>query len=89
MQGYIPMVFTLPITLLLLADDDIQSIKKVYTQVRRDPFMSKAQLFHNLVYKHLPEEISTLSVETVEHSDEHRETLWDIARLLLEKLRAA
>ena len=42
--------------------------------------MSNAQFFHDLVYKHLPEELEAIQVETVEHSDEHREALWETAR---------
>jgi tetratricopeptide (TPR) repeat protein len=87
-QGYIPMVFTLPVTLLLLVEEDVLFAKKVYTQVRHDPFMSKAQLFHDLVYKHLPEEITSMPVEMVEHSPEHREALWETARFVLEKWKA-
>jgi len=84
-QGYIPMVFTLPVTLLLLVEEDLQFAANVYTQVRRDPFMSKAQLFHDLVYKHLPEEITSVPVEMVQHSSKHRAALWDTARLVLKK----
>jgi hypothetical protein len=87
-QGYIPMVFTLPITLLLLAEEDIKFATKVYEQVQRDPFMSKAQLFHDLVYKHLPESMTATPVEIVEHNSEHREALWDTARLVLSHWRA-
>lgn len=83
-QGYIPMVFTLPITLLILAQEKPKLAGYVYQQVRRDPFMSKAQLFHDLVYKHLPDEITDIPVEMVEHNAEYREVLWATARLLLE-----
>jgi tetratricopeptide (TPR) repeat protein len=85
-KGYLPMVFALPVTLLLLAEEDLEFKKKVYRQIRRDRFMSNAQLFHDLVYKHLPEDNSSISVETVEHSDEHREALWETARVVLKKL---
>ncbi len=76
-QGYFPLVFTLPITLLFLAEEDIEFAIKVYTLVRRDRFMSKAQLFHDLVYKYLPEQITSIPVEIVEHSPEYREALWE------------
>ena len=84
-QGYIPMVFALPMTLLFLAEEDIKFTARVYKQVRCDPFMGKAQLFHDLVYKHLPEEITTVPVEMVEHNPEHREALWETTRLVLAK----
>jgi hypothetical protein len=48
-----------------------------------DPFLGKAQLFHDLVYQHLPEEITSIQVETVETSPEHRERLWAAARKVL------
>jgi tetratricopeptide (TPR) repeat protein len=82
MLSYIPMVFTLPITLLLLVEEDLEFAKQVYTQVRSDRFMSIAKLFHDLVYKHLPEELTKIHVETVEHSDKHREALWETTRLV-------
>jgi hypothetical protein len=87
-QAYIPMVFTLPVTLLLLVEEDIQFAKKIYRQVRRDGFMSNAPLFHDLVYQHLPDEITSIPVETVEHNDEHREALWKTAEELLNELQA-
>jgi predicted ATPase/DNA-binding SARP family transcriptional activator len=82
-EAYIPMVFSLPITLLLLAEEDVDFTEKVYKKIRRDRFMSNAQLFHDLVYKHLPEEITAPPVETGAHSDEHREALWKTTRLVL------
>jgi predicted ATPase/DNA-binding SARP family transcriptional activator len=82
MQAYIPIVFTLPITLLLLVEENLEFAKKIYTQVRRDCFMSNAQLFHDLVYKHMPDELTEVNVETIEHSDEHREALWETAKLV-------
>jgi hypothetical protein len=83
MQAYIPLVFTLPITLPLLAEEDLQMATKVYPQIRRDRFMSKAQLFHDLIYKHLPDELTAISVDTVDHGDEHLTALWETARLVL------
>jgi hypothetical protein len=44
--------------------------------------MSNAQLFHDLVYMHLPEALTSITVETVVHSDEHREALWETTRLV-------
>jgi DNA-binding SARP family transcriptional activator/predicted ATPase len=82
MQAYIPMVFTLPVTLLLLVEENLEFSKKIYAQVRRDRFMSNAQLFHDLVYKHMPIELTEINVETIEHSDEHREALWETAKLV-------
>jgi hypothetical protein len=86
MQAYIPMIFTLPVTLLLLVRENSEITARVYQQVRSDPFMSNAQLFHDLVYKHLPDEIIALPFEVVEHSPEHREKLWTTTKLVLEKL---
>jgi hypothetical protein len=82
-QGYIPMVFNLPMTLLILADENPTLAAEVYQQVRRDPFLGKAQLYHDLVYNHLPDEITSIPVKTVETSPEHREGLWAAARKVL------
>jgi tetratricopeptide (TPR) repeat protein len=81
-QAYIPMVFTLPVTLLLLVEENLEFAMNIYAQVRRDRFMGNAQLFHDLVYKHMPYELTEINVETVEHSDEHREALWETAKLV-------
>ena len=70
-------------TLLLLVEEDLEFAKNIYKQVRRDRFMSDAKLFQDLVYKHLPEELTEINVETVEHNKEHREALWNIAWLVL------
>jgi hypothetical protein len=81
-QAHIPMVFTLPTTLLLLVEIDLEFAKKIYEQVRQGRFMSNAQLFHDLVYENMPEELTEINVETVELSDAHREALWETARLV-------
>jgi hypothetical protein len=48
--------------------------------------MSNAKMFDDFVYKYLPEEITSILVETVEHNAEHREALWNIARCILLEL---
>jgi hypothetical protein len=68
---------------LILADEDLELGIEVYQQVMRDPFLGKAQLFKDIVYKYLPDEITTIPVETVETSPEHREGLWAAARKVL------
>jgi DNA-binding SARP family transcriptional activator/predicted ATPase len=82
-RGYIPMVFILPVTLLILANEDPQLGAEVYHQIMRDPFLGKAQLFKDIVYKYLPDEITAIPVKTVETSPEHREKLWATARKVL------
>ena len=82
-MGYYQLVFTLPITLLILADEDPELATEVYKHVLRDPFLGKAQLYKDLVYQHLPEEITAVPVETVETSPEHREGLWAAAKKVL------
>ncbi|MFN2235557.1 MAG: tetratricopeptide repeat protein, partial [Anaerolineales bacterium] len=86
-QGYIPMVFILPVALLILSREDPALAAPVYQQVRSDPFMSKAQLFHDLVYQYLPDEITALTFEVVEQSPKHRKNLWATARSVLGKWR--
>ncbi len=87
MQGYIPMVFTLPVTLLILAREDPELAAHVYRQVRRDPFLGQAQLFEDLVYQYLPPQIRALEVGAVQGGPPRRAALWSTAKLVLEKWR--
>lgn len=87
-QSYIPMVFILPMTLLFLADEDLTLASEIYQQVMRDPFLGKAQLFYDLVYRYLPDEITSVPVDTVETDPEHREALWAAARKVLAAWRS-
>jgi hypothetical protein len=82
-QGYIPMVYSLLMTLFPLVDQDPSLGAEVYQQVMRDPFLGKAQLLKDLVYQYLPDEITAIHVEPVETSSEYREVLWATARKVL------
>jgi predicted ATPase/DNA-binding SARP family transcriptional activator len=84
-QGYVPMVFALPMTLLILVNEDPELATFVYQQVKRDPFLAKAQLFDDLVYKSLPEEITSLPEVEISGGPERREALWVTAKMILEK----
>jgi tetratricopeptide (TPR) repeat protein len=82
-QGYYQLVFTLPITLLILMDENLELATEVYKIVKRDPFLGRAQLYIDLVYQHLPDEITSVQVETVKTSPEHRKGLWAAAKKVL------
>lgn len=86
-QGYIPMVFNLPMTLLILANDNLELGAEVYQQVMSDPFTGRAPLFEDLVYQYLPDEIRSIPVNPVENSPKHRERLWAMARKVLGVLK--
>ncbi len=84
-QCYIPMVFTLPMTLPILVEEDPDLATYVYQQVKKDPFLAKAQLFDDLIYKNLPAEITDVRDMEIKGGPERREALWETARLVLEK----
>jgi tetratricopeptide (TPR) repeat protein len=83
LEGYYQLVFALPVTLLILADEDFELATEVYKIAKRDPFLGRAQLYIDLIYQHLPEEITSIPVMTVETSPGHREALWEAARKVL------
>ncbi len=84
-QGYIAMVFCLPMTLLILAKENLDLATDVYQQVKSDPFLAKAQLFYDLVFKHLPVEITCISEVEIKSGPQNREALWATAKLVLKK----
>jgi hypothetical protein len=84
-QCYLPMVFALPMTLPILAEGDPDLAIYVYQQVKMDPFLAKAPLFEDLVYRDIPEEISSLPDVKIEGGHQRREALWATAKLVLEK----
>ena len=85
-QCYIPVVFTLPMTLPILAEGDSELAIYVYRQIKRDPFLARAQLFKDLIYQDLPDEIAGLTEIKIEGSPVRREALWATAQMVLEKL---
>jgi tetratricopeptide (TPR) repeat protein len=86
-QDYMSMINHLPLTLILLEGKNREFELEIFKKVMCDPFLGKAQLFHDLVYNHLPEKIRSIEVEMVETSPEHREELWAVARKVLESWR--
>jgi len=84
-QCYIPMVFTLPMTLLILAEEDPELAIYVYLQVKSDPFLSVAPLIEDLVYKNLPDEIMGIPEVKIGGGPERQEALWETANLIHEK----
>jgi predicted ATPase/DNA-binding SARP family transcriptional activator/tetratricopeptide (TPR) repeat protein len=85
-QGYIPMVFALPISLVFLENEDINLVKAIFQVVRRDPFLGKAPFWDDLVYQSLANEIKRIPTETVETNPDHRDNLWAAARQVLSAL---
>ena len=79
------MVFTLPMTLLILAEEDPELAIYVYLQVKSDPFLSVAPLIEDLVYKNLPDEITGIPEVKIRGGHERREALWETANLIHEK----
>jgi tetratricopeptide (TPR) repeat protein len=84
--GYVAMIFTLPIALLILVEEEYAFTQKVYQQIRSDPFMGKAQIFEDLVYQHLPEKIRCFPISKAANTPEHHNALWNTARLVLSAL---
>jgi hypothetical protein len=80
------MVFTLPMTLPILAEGDSELAIYVYKQIKNDPFLVGAQLFKDLVYQDLPDDVAGLTETKIEGGPVQREALWATAKLVLEEL---
>jgi tetratricopeptide (TPR) repeat protein len=84
-KGFIPMIFTLPMTVLFLARENPDEALTVYQNLRCSPFLAKAQYIEDIVYRFLPDEIIRAPREmTIPEGDLHRH-LWSTAASVLSK----
>ncbi len=56
-QGFIPLLFVLPVVSLYFTRTNPDQAAFVFEQVQSSPFLAKAPLFAEIVYKYLPDEI--------------------------------
>lgn len=86
-KGFIPMIFSLPFALKYLAYRRHVITHNLYQQILESPFLGKAQLFTDLVYRDLPGEYKRTPKVIVDTSPDHREMLWVVARDVLDALK--
>jgi len=84
-QGFIPLLFTLPIVSLYLASENPKQAHFVYCQIQNSPFLAKAPLFKEIVYNYLSEDIKELSdsADIFPAELEFRQRLWASAANIL------
>jgi tetratricopeptide (TPR) repeat protein len=84
-QGFISLLFTLPVVSLYLTKYDPEQASGVYAQIQHSPFLAKAPLFKDIVYQFLPDEIvkSTGKVEAISGEAYTRQVLWSAASSVL------
>ena len=59
-QGFIPLIFTLPITVRFLQDEEPELAAKVYQQIKHLPFITGTSLIQDIVLRHLPQNLTKL-----------------------------
>lgn len=84
-QGFISMVFTLPVVSLFLAKDNPERAAGVYAQIQHSPFLAKAPLFKDIIYQFLPDEIvkTTGKEQAILDEAATRQVLWSAASSVL------
>ena len=84
-QGFIPLLFTLPIVSLYFANQDSERARFVYAQIQYAPFPARANLFKDVAYDHLPEAVRDISAfEDIIPADfDLRQRLWTTASEVL------
>ena len=82
-QGFIPLLFTLPITVLYLAHENPDEALTVYQDIQNSPFLANARFFEDIVYRFLPDEIITAPKERTIPEGDLRRHLWSTAASVL------
>jgi DNA-binding SARP family transcriptional activator/predicted ATPase len=82
-QGFIPLLFILPVTVLYLAQEDPDEAAFVYSQMQCSPFLTKVQLFKDIIDKYMPAEIKTSSRKDIAQETESQDCLWAAATRVL------
>jgi tetratricopeptide (TPR) repeat protein len=62
-KGFIPLVFTLPMTLIILSRENVDMAINISKNITCLPILAKAQFFEDVVYNYLPEEIISATQE--------------------------
>ncbi len=84
-QGLIPLLFTLPMASLFLAEENLELARYVYSQIQHSPFLARATLFKDIVYQYLPGDILESPGEINQNASEAeiRQILWSTASKVL------
>jgi tetratricopeptide (TPR) repeat protein len=83
-KAFIPLLFLLPITLLVLERENLSLTRDVYLAIQNSGFLTKSQFFEDICYQYLPSEIRKISIHSVDKPENNRvDPLWAIAAKIL------
>jgi hypothetical protein len=84
-QGFIPLLFALPIVSLYFANEDPEQASFVYAQIQHASFLAKAPLFEAIAYQYLPDEAKELPAvaDPLPEDFDLRQRLWAAASNVL------
>jgi tetratricopeptide (TPR) repeat protein len=82
-KGFIPMIFSLPIGVQLLAREDPELASHLYQKITSSPFISKAPYFEDITFKYLSSDIRQTTDHYKEHITDLNQDLWTTAARLL------
>jgi tetratricopeptide (TPR) repeat protein len=83
MRAFIPLIFTLPVTVLYLADENRKEAKSILKQIRTYPLLDKAQFFKDIVDRYLPDEVSAVAPNDNETLKDPQSVLWATASKIM------
>jgi tetratricopeptide (TPR) repeat protein len=82
-KGIIPLLFTLPATVLYLAHEDPERAASVYREIQISPFLANAPFFKDTVYGYLPDEVLSATMEGPSKKSDVVSSLWSTAASVL------
>jgi hypothetical protein len=89
LQAYIPLMFLLPVTILLLAERGQKAwAERLHTLGLRVPLLANSQFFTDLLWAQLPQLKETPAVETGPLTELRREVWAAVSQLLAEDVLA-
>jgi tetratricopeptide (TPR) repeat protein len=77
-QGFIPLLFTLPVILLYLDQEDPSQAARLYQHIRVSNFLANARFFKDIVFRFLSVGVTSSQEEAPPHPDLKRD-LWATA----------
>jgi tetratricopeptide (TPR) repeat protein len=82
-KAFIPLLFTLPMTLLILSKDNPALAGQVYAQIQTSPFLANAPFFKDTIYDFLPANIFSKPGIPSEGEIDFNNSLWLTASKVL------
>ncbi len=84
-QGFIPLVFSLPVAILHLEREASELARRLYPELQKSPFLARARLITDIAWKYLPEEFKAPSGAAAGGASELVPSLWAAASHVLSR----